>query len=51
VTAIASDLTILSDPTASDPDNVKALKFLGHWVGDVHQPLQVSFQDDRGATV
>ena len=48
VTAIASDLAILSEPTASDPDKVKALKFLGHWVGDVHQPLHVSFQDDRG---
>jgi hypothetical protein len=22
--------------------------FLGHWVGDVHQPLHVSFADDRG---
>lgn len=21
--------------------------YLGHWVGDVHQPLHVSFQDDR----
>ena len=25
-----------------------SLKFLGHWVGDVHQPLHVSFEDDRG---
>ena len=25
-----------------------ALKFLGHWVGDIHQPLHVSFKDDRG---
>jgi hypothetical protein len=24
------------------------LKFLGHWVGDIHQPLHVSFEDDRG---
>ena|SRR5438105_2042190 len=21
---------------------------IGHWVGDVHQPLHVSFEDDRG---
>jgi S1/P1 Nuclease len=27
---------------------VIALKFLGHWVGDIHQPLHVSFRDDRG---
>ena len=25
-----------------------ALKFLGHFMGDIHQPLHVSFQDDRG---
>jgi hypothetical protein len=25
-----------------------ALKSLGHWVGDIHQPLHVSFLDDRG---
>jgi hypothetical protein len=48
VTAIASNLAILSEPMHSDPDKVQALKFLGHWVGDVHQPLHVSFQDDRG---
>ena len=26
----------------------RGLEFLGHWVGDVHQPLHVSFKDDRG---
>lgn len=26
----------------------KALLFLGHWLGDIHQPLHVSFQDDLG---
>ena len=25
-----------------------ALKYLGHFTGDLHQPLHVSFQDDRG---
>jgi S1/P1 Nuclease len=24
------------------------LKSVGHWVGDIHQPLHVSFVDDRG---
>ena len=24
------------------------MKFLCHWVGDLHQPLHVSFEDDRG---
>ena len=31
-----------------DIDKLVALKFLGHWVGDIHQPLHVSFEDDRG---
>lgn len=26
----------------------QALMFLGHWIGDIHQPLHVSFRDDRG---
>ena len=25
-----------------------ALKFLGHWIGDLHQPLHVSYADDKG---
>jgi hypothetical protein len=24
------------------------LKSVGHWVGDIHQPLHVSYADDRG---
>jgi hypothetical protein len=31
-----------------DAQRAEALIFLGHWVGDVHQPLHVSYQDDRG---
>ena len=38
-----------SSPTAnSEVARLIALKFLGHFVGDVHQPMHVSFQDDRG---
>ena len=48
VTAIEADLAILSQADAPAPDRLAALKFLGHWVGDVHQPLHVSFRDDRG---
>ncbi len=48
VTAIEVDLQIVVDAGASDANKLDALKFLGHWVGDVHQPLHVSFQDDRG---
>ncbi len=48
VSAIAEDLAILSSKTAGEVDRSKSLRFLGHWVGDVHQPLHVSFEDDRG---
>ena len=48
ISAIEHDLRILSDPDASDDDRLAALKYLGHWVGDIHQPLHVSFRDDLG---
>jgi hypothetical protein len=48
VTAIAKDFAVLSSNSATDGEKAASLKFLGHWVGDVHQPLHVSFEDDRG---
>ena len=30
-------------------ERLRLLKSLGHWVGDLHQPLHVSFEDDKGA--
>ena len=47
VTAIMEEVRDLS-LRSSDRDKLEALKFLGHWVGDIHQPLHVSFSDDRG---
>jgi hypothetical protein len=47
VTAIEADSAVLSQTSASAMDRLAALKFFGHWVGDVHQPLHVSFKDDR----
>ena len=49
ITAIPKDAAVLANPLASDSEKLLALKLLGHWVGDIHQPLHVSFQDDRGA--
>lgn len=49
VQAIHSDFLQLLDPATPDADKLLALKLLGHWVGDIHQPMHVSFQDDRGA--
>ena len=33
---------------ADDQARAEALFFLGHWVGDIHQPLHISFSDDLG---
>ena len=48
LTAILNDSQILASKSEKPGDRLTALKFLGHWVGDIHQPLHVSFQDDRG---
>lgn len=48
LTAISSDLKIVSSKTEPDATRLLALESLGHWVGDIHQPLHVSFADDRG---
>lgn len=29
-------------------ERIQALLFLGHWLGDIHQPLHISFADDLG---
>ena len=47
--AIRNDFLVLLDPESTDEEKWLAIKLLGHWVGDVHQPMHVSFQDDRGA--
>ena len=41
----------LRDGDASHATRVNALRFLGHFVGDVHQPLHVSHFDGRGGTL
>ena len=48
VTAIIEDAVRLADSDLPDRERADALFFLGHWVGDVHQPMHVSFADDRG---
>ncbi len=39
---------ILADPTASKANRVEALKFLVHFMGDLHQPLHCADKGDRG---
>lgn len=48
VEAIERMKLILSSDTASKQHKVRALKFLVHLVGDIHQPLHVGKGDDRG---
>jgi hypothetical protein len=38
----------LTMPGLSENQHAQALLFLGHWLGDIHQPLHISFKDDRG---
>jgi hypothetical protein len=43
----ARDLALSTDAT----DRLRLLKSLGHWVGDIHQPFHVSFEDDKGGNL
>lgn len=47
VGAIAKQLEILAS-NASDDTRIKALKYVVHFVADVHQPLHAGYFDDRG---
>jgi hypothetical protein len=48
VGAIAKQRAILADRSRSDAERRDALKFLVHFVGDVHQPFHAGFGFDRG---
>jgi hypothetical protein len=48
IAAIESDERVLADSTASLPERAEALRFLIHFIADLHQPLHVSNNNDRG---
>jgi S1/P1 Nuclease len=48
VAQINRDAAILSDPRAPRPQKVEALRFLIHFVGDIHQPLHAADRNDKG---
>jgi hypothetical protein len=48
LTAILYDFKNLRAKEQTDASRLVLLKSLGHWVGDIHQPLHVSFLDDKG---
>jgi len=48
IQAIKKYAAIVGDQKRTKDERAEALKFLAHFVGDVHQPLHVSFAVDRG---
>jgi hypothetical protein len=48
VAQITDDLRVLSDRRAPDAARAEALRFLIHFVADVHQPLHAADNDDKG---
>ncbi|PKQ46301.1 S1/P1 nuclease [Confluentibacter flavum] len=48
VSAIAFCKSVILDKNASDDDKAFYLKLLIHFIGDLHQPLHVALEEDRG---
>jgi hypothetical protein len=48
VAQIARDQKILSDPQSSKEARAEALRFLIHFVADLHQPLHAADRNDKG---
>ena len=48
IAAIERDRRILADAAASPAARAEALRFLVHFIGDLHQPLHVANDGDRG---
>ena len=41
-------LVLAQNKNKNNWQQAQALLFLGHWLGDIHQPLHISFADDLG---
>lgn len=48
VEAINDQAAILGDRSRSSQERLQALKFVVHFVGDVHQPMHAGYAHDRG---
>lgn len=48
VAAINAQAALLADRSLDDEQRAQALRFLVHFVGDIHQPLHAGYGDDRG---
>lgn len=51
LSAIDTEVAVMLDERATDRARLEALKLLGHWVGDIHQPMHTTFADDLGANL
>ncbi len=49
VQAIEHCITVLKDENSSNEDKAFYLKLLIHFIGDLHQPLHLGLEEDRGA--
>lgn len=48
LSGLRRDLAILRDRNRPAEERVFAMMAIGHWIGDLHQPLHISYADDRG---
>lgn len=48
VSGINYCITVIKDDNASNNDKVFYLKLLIHFIGDLHQPMHVGLEEDRG---
>tara|TARA_R110002073_G_scaffold40547_5_gene115002 strand:+ start:106847 stop:107629 length:783 start_codon:yes stop_codon:yes gene_type:complete len=48
VTGINKCISVLKDATSSDEDKAFYLRLLVHFVGDLHQPMHIGRQEDKG---
>lgn len=48
VAALDYYVGVLGDHSKPDSERRQALKFVVHFVGDIHQPLHAGYQDDKG---
>lgn len=48
VAALPHYIAILGDKSQPDAARLQALKFVVHFVGDIHQPLHAGYRDDLG---
>lgn len=48
ISAIERDRNRLASRSERDSVRLQALIYLGHWVGDIHQPLHASYRNDLG---